>query len=289
MWNISVFIRTSTFFSFCLLIFTIPAVSAENVNYKIDKGSYDYCDGQAKYLLTIYIGDSTKSFRALVRAYFLDSNGNKIFPCFPGYHTRVVDVKPQYISKTEFYFKDLSKSATLHILVREWEGESKLYTFPISKINTITTTFPSPPTKKTSENPLTFIFAMVDSYLIPFYNSYIPKTIPYNYFRVLAFLLLVSVAIIAVAIVRKSRKEAYTILVDVSEYERPKLVAECAVCGKKVYMPYKCSYCGKYFCDDHILPPKHNCSGIGEWRTKGPLPSGVSWEHTKGGTYYRKH
>ena len=39
-------------------------------------------------------------------------------------------------------------------------------------------------------------------------------------------------------------------------------MAKCAVCGKEVLMPFKCSYCGEYFCAEHRLPEKHNCPGL---------------------------
>jgi len=39
-------------------------------------------------------------------------------------------------------------------------------------------------------------------------------------------------------------------------------MAKCAVCGKEILMPFKCSYCGEYFCAEHRLPEKHNCPGL---------------------------
>jgi len=39
-------------------------------------------------------------------------------------------------------------------------------------------------------------------------------------------------------------------------------MVKCAVCGKEVLMPFKCSYCGEYFCAEHRLPEKHNCPGL---------------------------
>jgi len=36
----------------------------------------------------------------------------------------------------------------------------------------------------------------------------------------------------------------------------------CALCKKEVYLPYLCSYCGQYFCDDHRLPEQHMCPGL---------------------------
>lgn len=39
-------------------------------------------------------------------------------------------------------------------------------------------------------------------------------------------------------------------------------MAKCAVCGEEVLMPFKCSYCGEYFCAAHRLPEKHSCPGL---------------------------
>ncbi|RLG03377.1 MAG: hypothetical protein DRN61_04920 [Thaumarchaeota archaeon] len=39
-------------------------------------------------------------------------------------------------------------------------------------------------------------------------------------------------------------------------------MARCAVCGKEVLMPFRCVYCGEYFCAEHRLPEKHNCPGL---------------------------
>jgi Zn-dependent protease len=44
---------------------------------------------------------------------------------------------------------------------------------------------------------------------------------------------------------------------------------KCKVCGKEEILPFKCSYCGEYFCAEHRLPEKHNCSMI--WKAKAPI------------------
>ncbi len=36
----------------------------------------------------------------------------------------------------------------------------------------------------------------------------------------------------------------------------------CEVCGEEVLMPFKCRYCGGYYCVEHRLPEKHNCPGL---------------------------
>lgn len=44
---------------------------------------------------------------------------------------------------------------------------------------------------------------------------------------------------------------------------------KCKICGKEEILPFKCNYCGEYFCAEHRLPEKHNCSMI--WKTKVPI------------------
>lgn len=34
---------------------------------------------------------------------------------------------------------------------------------------------------------------------------------------------------------------------------------ECQRCGKETFLPFKCPYCGGYFCAEHRLPESHNC------------------------------
>lgn len=37
---------------------------------------------------------------------------------------------------------------------------------------------------------------------------------------------------------------------------------KCSVCGRDELLPFKCKYCGEFFCAEHRLPEKHNCPGI---------------------------
>ncbi len=36
----------------------------------------------------------------------------------------------------------------------------------------------------------------------------------------------------------------------------------CDYCGKDEYMPFRCKYCGGYFCAEHRLPEFHDCPGL---------------------------
>jgi Zn-dependent protease len=38
-------------------------------------------------------------------------------------------------------------------------------------------------------------------------------------------------------------------------------MVSCDHCGKEEYMPFRCRYCGSYFCAEHRLPEMHDCAG----------------------------
>jgi uncharacterized protein YkwD len=37
-------------------------------------------------------------------------------------------------------------------------------------------------------------------------------------------------------------------------------MSKCEECGREVALPFICSYCGGYYCDEHRLPESHECS-----------------------------
>jgi len=37
---------------------------------------------------------------------------------------------------------------------------------------------------------------------------------------------------------------------------------KCQFCDKEVIQPFRCSYCGLYFCEEHRLPESHSCSRL---------------------------
>ena len=49
-------------------------------------------------------------------------------------------------------------------------------------------------------------------------------------------------------------------------------MVKCDKCGVETYMPYRCNYCGGYFCDEHRLPEFHDCKG----KFDQPKPSTVN-------------
>lgn len=38
-------------------------------------------------------------------------------------------------------------------------------------------------------------------------------------------------------------------------------MVKCDKCGKDEFMPFRCKYCGGYFCAEHRLPEMHDCAG----------------------------
>jgi Zn-dependent protease len=51
------------------------------------------------------------------------------------------------------------------------------------------------------------------------------------------------------------------------------MMVRCDKCGREEYMPFRCSYCGGYFCYEHRLPEAHDCTGI---RSKAEIPKRAS-------------
>ena len=47
-----------------------------------------------------------------------------------------------------------------------------------------------------------------------------------------------------------------------------KATTKCQYCGNDVVLPFKCNYCGGYFCADHRIPESHSCPE--SWRTRAP-------------------
>jgi len=46
-------------------------------------------------------------------------------------------------------------------------------------------------------------------------------------------------------------------------------------------MPFTCQHCGGKFCEEHRLPPNHDCVNIGSWNAK-PRPA-IGLNYGKGG------
>ena len=54
------------------------------------------------------------------------------------------------------------------------------------------------------------------------------------------------------------------------EKPKPPVYENCFFCRERVYLPFHCEYCGRYFCGKHRLPCEHDCKNIEDWkRTSG--------------------
>jgi hypothetical protein len=44
--------------------------------------------------------------------------------------------------------------------------------------------------------------------------------------------------------------------------KKTQLRGHCGVCNKQILLGFTCSYCHGYFCPNHRLPEKHNCTRL---------------------------
>ena len=44
--------------------------------------------------------------------------------------------------------------------------------------------------------------------------------------------------------------------------KKTQIEGQCSQCGSPTLLGFTCSYCGRYFCTDHRLPEKHECTGL---------------------------
>lgn len=62
---------------------------------------------------------------------------------------------------------------------------------------------------------------------------------------------------------------------------------KCEHCGAEVELPFKCNYCGKYFCETHRLLENHNCPNapprtpLGSYQTKQMLATNAKERETR--------
>jgi Zn-dependent protease len=43
---------------------------------------------------------------------------------------------------------------------------------------------------------------------------------------------------------------------------------KCEKCQSEIFLPFKCPYCGHYYCPNHRLPENHNCTHMQQARTQ---------------------
>jgi Zn-dependent protease len=70
-------------------------------------------------------------------------------------------------------------------------------------------------------------------------------------------------------------------------------MVRCDKCGKDEYMPFRCKYCGGYYCSEHRLPEMHDCSGyygfsrstVGQ-ASQTPTPTGFGYASPRRSRFY---
>ena len=60
----------------------------------------------------------------------------------------------------------------------------------------------------------------------------------------------------------------------------------CDKCGRDIYMPFRCNYCGGYFCAEHRLPEFHDCMGL--YRGVGTVNIGRRSSYRPSDTFYQR-
>jgi Zn-dependent protease len=62
-------------------------------------------------------------------------------------------------------------------------------------------------------------------------------------------------------------------------------MVQCDRCGTGVDLPFRCNYCGGYFCPDHRLPEFHGCTGLYKERARVSVGR-TSTERSSDYSYY---
>jgi len=60
-------------------------------------------------------------------------------------------------------------------------------------------------------------------------------------------------------------------------------MVKCEKCGVETYMPFRCNYCGGYFCEQHRLPEFHDCKGKFDQSRQSAVQVG---SYTSSGGFY---
>lgn len=63
-------------------------------------------------------------------------------------------------------------------------------------------------------------------------------------------------------------------------------MVQCDKCGRDVDMPFRCNYCGGYFCTEHRLPEFHGCTGL--QRGVGAVNIGRTRSQRTSDSYYHR-
>ena len=73
--------------------------------------------------------------------------------------------------------------------------------------------------------------------------------------------------------------------VTISRTGRKAPMVHCDKCGRDIDMPFRCNYCGGYFCSEHRLPEFHGCTGL--HRGRGAVNIGRSSPAGPSDAFYR--
>jgi len=60
---------------------------------------------------------------------------------------------------------------------------------------------------------------------------------------------------------------------------------KCHQCGQEVFLPFRCPYCGDYFCPEHRLPENHDCPRKDLARTPKEEPQSIAIKNEKAHEY----
>jgi len=276
------------------MLFGSTIVQANNleISYTVHE-NHNACGGKSKYLVEIRVYNPTDEYiTGLIHTYVFKDK--EIYThCEPKDLVNGFYVKPHETSVYRYYYTDLPKSGSLLVSLSIGSKKEKYvlpFSLPLTPATTLTTVTTATTLQLQNVERSTNIFQKVSQelnyYLLTVYNSLgLRKYIQYDHFLYALTTVLV-LAVGSVVVAYQKRKKAYRFYIDryeeaFSEYSRPykisslKLFAKCEKCEKWVYLPFRCNYCGNYFCGDHILPPNHNCPNIDEWRRKRPPEGGI--------------
>lgn len=70
----------------------------------------------------------------------------------------------------------------------------------------------------------------------------------------------------AVCVLRRTGRETHKPAANCILTIKRRAKMKCQKCGKDTFLPFKCQYCGGYFCSEHRLPENHQCAQMDQAR-----------------------
>ncbi len=258
-------VRQGIYLALLVLILSCGVACANtfDVVYSVEKGEYRYCEKEAKYELKITIKNlESEKIDGTVEPTLLIGD-ESIHPCYPSYRKRVFRTEPQGADEVIFYFKDFPSSASISVVL-EFNGKSEIHLFPPKVVTTTVTTTTKPTPTPSGDQPFSFL-TRLDESLMEIYKNHFQPVVPhigYEVFRILVFAVPSALIGGGLVVLRSKRQQKYEVEVPITdeyyETERSfKLFANCAKCGKREYMPFRCNYCGEYFSAESTSYPQN--------------------------------